>query len=169
MSGTAPEAPGTIVEVLSVNVAVRDLDASVARLEDLGFPAWAAAPFPDPPAHLVDVTHRIVGPSCVSLVSPTEPASPIARLLEARGEGIASITLRTDDLDALARRWSEAGVGWWKDEPVVIERNHFGRHWVERARMNWTRTSSLAGLTFEVIEFGGEVRERTDPHGADRG
>lgn len=49
-----------------------------------------------------------VGDSNLELLEPTSPASPVAKFIEKRGEGIHHLCFRVDDIDAhLARLESE--------------------------------------------------------------
>lgn len=51
-----------------------------------------------------------MGGGHLELLEPTSEASPIARHIATRGEGIAHLALRVDDLDAMLARFSARGI-----------------------------------------------------------
>jgi hypothetical protein len=155
------ESEGVVLRVVTVNAAVEDTDAVVRELRAIGFPVARPARFPGPPGYIVDTTVGL-GAGHVSLVTPLSEKSPIRRFLEKKGEGYASITIEVDDLDRVMERWSAAGVQWWQPEPHEFHDVDFGDVHADLARVNWTKTSSLGGLAFEVVEFRGAVRPRED-------
>jgi methylmalonyl-CoA epimerase len=57
------------------------------------------------------VSHHLrVGDSCLELLVPSAPDSPVARSIEKRGEGIHHLALAVDDFDADRRRLIAAGL-----------------------------------------------------------
>lgn len=155
-------ASGRILRVLTVNVGVADNDPLLARLEEMGYRPWEPAAFPDPPGQIVDTTVQLGGTCNLSLVTPLDDRSSIQRFLDRKGPGLASMSVEVDDLDRTIERWSAAGVEWLVDEPVVYREVEFGDVHAEVARVNWTKTASLYGLSFEVVQFSGRVVPRTD-------
>ncbi|MGH6953221.1 MAG: VOC family protein [Alphaproteobacteria bacterium] len=147
-----------IVEFITVNLAVKDLDGALARFRALGFSSLAAARMPEPPAEITDVTLPLGREGAVSLIAATGPESPVARFLDKRGEGVYSIALRTDDLAELMREWTAAGVRWLLPEPYEFPRpSPAGRHLSEKLLANWVRPGSLHGVLVEVFELKGAV------------
>ncbi len=60
----------------------------------------------------VEVSFFQVGESRFELLQPTGPESPFQAALDKRGEGIATLALETDDIDAEVARLKEAGVSF---------------------------------------------------------
>lgn len=65
----------------------------------------------------VEVSFFRVGESAFELLMPTSPASPIARALEKRGEGIHHVCLAVDDIEAEVARLRAAGFQFVGDAP----------------------------------------------------
>lgn len=59
-----------------------------------------------------------VGDSNLELLEPTSEASPIAKFIEKRGEGIHHICLRVDDIEAHLARLKEKGFRLINEAPV---------------------------------------------------
>lgn len=59
-----------------------------------------------------------VGDSNLELLEPTGPASPIAKFIEKRGEGIHHICLRVTDIDAQVKKLKEEGFRLVNETPV---------------------------------------------------
>jgi methylmalonyl-CoA mutase C-terminal domain/subunit len=145
-----------IVELLTVNVAARSADEAVTKYRSLGLKALPAFSMPDPPAEIVDVSLPIGTEGAISVIAPTGPNSPVQRFIDRRGEGIYSIAVRVDDLDAAMREWT--GVQWVLKEPYEFPAgNPAARYVPERLRVNWIKPSSLNGVMLECFEFKGRV------------
>jgi hypothetical protein len=147
-----------ILELLTVNVAARDAEQTVAKYRSLGLPSLPAFPMPEPPAEIVDVSLPIGEQGAISVIAPTGPGSPVQRFIERRGEGVYSIAVRVDDLDAAMRDWK--GMQWVLDKPYEFKSgNPAARYVPERLRVNWIKPSSLTGVMLECFEFVGSVRK----------
>jgi hypothetical protein len=145
-----------IVEFLTVNVAARNGSVTAAKYSSFGLPVLPAFPMPAPPAEIVDVTLPIGEQGAVSVISPTGPGSPVQRFIDRRGEGVYSIAVRVDDLEAAMREWPD--VQWVLDKPHEFSsRNPAARYIPERLRVNWIKPSSLNGVMLECFEFIGKV------------
>ncbi len=145
-----------ILELLTVNVAARNVDEVVAKYRNLGLSALPAFPMPDPPAEIVDVTLPIGEQGAISIISPTGPGSPVQRFLERRGEGIYSIAVRVDDLEEAMRDWQ--GVQWVLAKPYEFATaNPAARYIPDRLAVNWIKPSSLHGVMLECFEFRGNI------------
>jgi 4-hydroxyphenylpyruvate dioxygenase-like putative hemolysin len=145
-----------IVELLTVNVAARDVDETLAKYRNLGLSALPAFPMPEPPAEIVDVSLPIGEQGAISIIAPTGPGSPVQRFLDKRGEGIYSIAVRVDDLLAAMREWK--GVQWVLSSPHEFSAgNPAARYLPEKLLVNWIKPSSLNGVMLECFEFRGKV------------
>ena len=149
---------GKVLELLTVNVAVKDLDEGLAKYRAMGLGGLAPVRMPAPPAEITDVSHPIGREGAISVIAATGPGSPVARFLAKRGEGVYSIALRVDDLDEIMAEWAEAGLEWVLPAPHAFAGPHpAARHVPERLRVNWVKPSSLNGVMIEVFEFRGKV------------
>lgn len=103
-----PDDAGLLVAIDHVGIAVRDLDATVS---------WYEATFGATVARReriesdgVDEALLAVGPSYVQLLTPYTDASPLARHLERRGEGIHHVGYRVADCAAALAQVRAAGA-----------------------------------------------------------
>jgi hypothetical protein len=152
---------GKILEFITINVATRDLDGTVAKWRALGLPSLPALHLPDPPAAITDVTLSIGRAAAVSVIAPTGPSSPVQRFLDQRGEGAYSIAVRVDSLAEVMREWALADIQWALTEPYEFPPGtSAGRYVPERLKANWVKPSSLNGVMLEVFEFVGAVELR---------
>lgn len=104
---------GLIDDIDHVAIAVRDLDAAIAYYQDT---------FGTPVVHRervdsdgVEEALIAVSDSFIQLITPTRDDSPVARFLEARGEGLHHIGYRVADCAAALRAVRDSG-GWLIDE-----------------------------------------------------
>jgi methylmalonyl-CoA/ethylmalonyl-CoA epimerase len=84
-----------------------------------------------------------VGDSNLELLEPTDPASPIARFIEKRGEGIHHICLRVDDIEAELAKLQERGYRLVNPAPVP------GAH---GCRVAFLHPSAGRGVLIELSE-----------------
>ncbi len=149
-----------ILEILTVNVAVKDLDAGLARYKALGLDHIRPMVMPELPAAITDVTFPIGDQGSISVIAAMGDKSPVHRFIEKRGEGVYSIAVRVDDLKACMAEWSKSGFQWVLPEPYEFPTpNQAARHLPDKLRVNWIKPGSLFGVMLEVFEFVGEVRE----------
>ena len=149
---------GKILELITVNVATRDLDGTLAKWRALGLSGLPPVHMPAPPAEITDVTLPLGPAGAVSVIAPTGPGSPVQRFLEKRGEGAYSIAVRVDSLAEVMREWSASGIQWVLPEPYQFPPgNAAGRYVPERLLANWVKPASLGGVLLEVFEFVGTV------------
>jgi hypothetical protein len=145
-----------ILELLTVNVAASNGTETAAKYCGLGLPALPAFPMPDPPAEIIDISLPVGEQGAISVISPTGPNSPVQRFIDKRGEGVYSIAVRVDDLDAAMKEWP--GVKWVLDKPYEFgSGNPAARYMPEKLRVNWIRPSSLNGVMLECFEFVGKI------------
>ena len=151
---------GRILELITVNVAARDPDATLDKYRAMGLSPLSPSHMPEPPAEITDVTLPIGSEGAISVIAATGPGSPVARFLEKRGEGIYSIAVRVDSLAEVMAEWSAAGIDWVLAEPYEFTAAHPAARYVpEGLKVNWVKPSSLGGVLIECFEFIGEVGE----------
>jgi methylmalonyl-CoA/ethylmalonyl-CoA epimerase len=100
--------PGILTEVDHVAIAVRDLDAAIV---------WYASTFGSTVAHRevierdgVEEALLGVADSYIQLLTPTRDDSPVAKYLDARGEGIHHVGYRVADCGEALRRAVQSGA-----------------------------------------------------------
>ena len=97
-----------ILRIRHLTLAVRDIDAARAAFETLfGADASAPADVAAFGARTQDVT---LGESTVELASPIERDGALQRFIERRGEGVYTVALEVDDLDAAVAELTARGV-----------------------------------------------------------
>ena len=148
-----------IIEFLTINVAVGDIDAAVGRYKALGFAPHPPNNMPDPPAQITDVSIPMGSVGHVSVIAGTDPDSMVAKWVEKRGEGMYSVAVRTDDLKGLMEEWTKAGVEWVLPEPYEFPpETPCVQYVAEKTIVNWVKPKSMFGMLLEVFELQGDIR-----------
>ena len=107
-----------VKRVHHIGIAVRDLEESLKRWSAL----FAAEPGPieEIPERGVRLGHlRFAEAPEIELVAPLGAASPVAKFLESRGEGIQHFTLEVDDIETAMRELDQAGLQFVSDTPQI--------------------------------------------------
>jgi 4-hydroxyphenylpyruvate dioxygenase-like putative hemolysin len=147
-----------IVEFLTVNVAVKDLDAVANKYRKLGLQTLPPSHMPAPPAEITDVTVPLGLAGAISIIAATGPTSPVRRFLDKRGEGVYSIAVRVDNLEQVMAQWAAAGLEWVLPKPYEFPPGTpAARYLPQGLKANWVKPSSLNGVMLECFEFVGEV------------
>ena len=129
---------------------VQRLDHLVFAVEELegAAAAWAATfglraepPYLPEGTHL-ELTRLPVGDAFLELVRPTRQGQRVARRMAERGEGMYSISLQVDDLDAAVRELRARGVTVSEPEPGVWPGTRLAR----------IRRTSAHGVALQLIE-----------------
>ncbi len=97
-----------------IGIAVRSLDDALALFRALGLEASGRE---EVPGESVRVAFLPVGGTRVELIEPTAPASPVARFIAKRGEGLHHISLEVDDIRAAMRDLAARGFELLSAEP----------------------------------------------------
>jgi len=99
-----------------IGIAVRDLEESLQRWTAL-FGAHGS-PIEEIPERGVRLAHlRFVEGPEIELIAPLDDASPVAKFIESRGEGIHHFTIEVDDIGTALRDLSRAGLQFVPDAP----------------------------------------------------
>lgn len=107
-----------VKRVHHIGIAVRDLEESLKRWSAL----FAAEPGPieEIPERGVRLGHlRFAEGPEIELVAPLGAASPVAKFLESRGEGIQHFTLEVEDIETAMRELGQAGLQFVSDTPQI--------------------------------------------------
>ena len=85
--------------------------------------------------------------SCIQLLAPLSPDSPIGRFLERSGPGIQQIAYGVDDIDAAGDRLRAAGVRLLYDVP---------KSGTAGSRVNFVHPKDCGGVLVELVESAPE-------------
>lgn len=129
------------MQVDHVGVAVRSLaDAERVWAPLLGAPEGPAETVP---AQKVRVVFFSAGTSCVELLEPLAPDSPIARFLETRGEGFHHVAFRVRSVGAALREVQASG------RRVVDE---YARPGARGHQVGFAHPSAFGGVLVEFVQ-----------------
>jgi methylmalonyl-CoA epimerase len=138
-----------------IGIAVRDLEESLRR--------WSALfgaerrPIEEIPARGVRLAHlRFAEGPEIELISPLGDASPVAKFIESRGEGIQHFTLEVDDIKTAMHELRQAGLQFVSDTP------HQGAGGVLVA---FVHPRSLNGVLVEIRQGEKSGARRVNPAG----
>lgn len=92
----------------------------------------------------VKVAFLEIGESRIELLEPLSEASPIAKYIEKRGEGIHHIALDVDDVEARLATLKENGV------PLINEKPKDGAH---HARIGFLHPKAANGVLYELCQY----------------
>ncbi|MFZ2053327.1 MAG: methylmalonyl-CoA epimerase [Candidatus Aminicenantales bacterium] len=123
-----------------IGIAVTNLEESLTRWATL----FGAAPGPveEIPERGMRLVHlRFAEGSQIELLAPLGEASPVARFLESRGEGVQHVTLEVDDIEAAVAELTRAGL------QLVSEKPQTG---AGGARVAFIHPRSLNGVLVEI-------------------
>ena len=81
--------------------------------------------------------------SCIQLLAPLRPDSPIAKFLERSGEGVQQVAYGVDDIDAVTADLRGRGVRLLYDEP---KRGTAG------SRVNFVHPKDAMGVLVELVQ-----------------
>jgi methylmalonyl-CoA/ethylmalonyl-CoA epimerase len=134
-------ASGRVLGIDHVAIAVRSLDEKVALFRRvLGVEPRSIE---DLPKHGVRVALFVLGKDRIELLEPLGDASPVAKFLDARGEGLHHVSLSVDDVGSALARLEALGV-------PLIDRTP--RPGAERKRVAFIHPKGVGGILFELSE-----------------
>jgi len=84
-----------------------------------------------------------VGDSCIQLLAPLRPDSPIGKFLERQGPGIQQVAYAVDDIEVAADRLRAAGVRMLYDTPKTGTAG---------SRVNFAHPKDCGGVLVELVE-----------------
>ncbi len=83
--------------------------------------------------------------SCIQLLAPLRPDSPIGKFLDRNGPGIQQMAYRVDDIDAVSATLRERGVRLLYDTP---------KGGTAGSRVNFIHPKDAGGVLVELVEPG---------------
>jgi methylmalonyl-CoA/ethylmalonyl-CoA epimerase len=126
-----------------VGIAVRDLDEAIA-FYDRVFGVRVVHEEVNEEQGVREAMLAVGGSgSCIQLLAPLRPDSPIGRFLERSGEGIQQVAYGVDDVDAASATLRERGVRLLYDEP---------RRGTAGSRINFVHPKDAGGVLVELVE-----------------
>lgn len=138
---------GFVTAIDHVGLAVQDLDKAIAFYQD----AFGMALVHEEVNEEQGVREAMMAVgdsgSCVQLLAPLSPDSPIGKFLSRNGEGIQQVAYRVSDIEVAADELRAAGVRMLYDEP---KRGTAG------SRVNFAHPKDCGGVLIELVEPGSE-------------
>jgi len=86
--------------------------------------------------------------SCIQLLAPLRPDSPIGKFLDRSGPGIQQMAYRVDDIDAVSATLRDRGVRLLYDDP---------KHGTAGSRVNFIHPKDAGGVLVELVEPGADA------------
>ncbi len=146
---------GRVTALDHIGVAVKDPRQRLPFWADLL--GMELARTEDVPTEGVRTWFLEMGESHLELLEPTSETSPIAKHLEKRGEGIAHMALRVDDLDAMVARLAARGVNLL---PPGVRQGAGG------AKVAFLHPKDTGGVLVELSQHGADGHGHGQGHGA---
>ena len=145
VAGSGQLAP--TARVAHIGIAVRDLEEALRLYhETLGLPLHGRESVA---SDGVNVAFLPVGDTELELLEATDPASPVARFIEKRGEGIHHIALEVDDVTKTLKNLRDHGYRLIDEEP---------RTGAGGVRVAFVHPRSTSGVLIELCEKRGNGR-----------
>jgi methylmalonyl-CoA/ethylmalonyl-CoA epimerase len=142
-----------IRQIREISIAVRNLDESLATFRRaLGLEPEVIQVEPKPPVQSRWASLRVASCS-LALMESTAEGSPIDQFVKRRGEGIFSVTLQVDDIEAATRQLRASGVELVLAQPMVLENTRAVDRVYRKVIINFTKPNALHGVVFEIQEL----------------
>jgi methylmalonyl-CoA/ethylmalonyl-CoA epimerase len=134
---------GLFTAIDHVGVAVSDLDEGIAYYRDvLGMSLAHEESNPDQGVREAMMAVGDSG-SCVQLLAPLTPDSPIGKFLDRNGPGLQQVAYRVADIEAVSATLRERGLRLLYDQP---------RRGTAGARINFVHPKDAGGVLLEIVE-----------------
>ncbi|MHB8910542.1 MAG: methylmalonyl-CoA epimerase [Syntrophales bacterium] len=134
-----------IKKIDHIGVAVQDIEKSVHLFRDLlGIPLEKLY---ESEAIKTKIAFFPLGDSTIELIEPMNPASPAAKFIQKRGEGIHHICLGVENVEAALREFAAKGIELLDQKP---RRTQDGR------LIAFLNPKSTNGVLIELMEIGAE-------------
>lgn len=138
-----PELQSIITRIDHVGIAVTDLDAAI----DLHVRAFGAVVVHQETNEEQGVREAMLAVgdsgSCIQLLAPLSPDSPIGKFIERNGQGLQQVAYGVDDVDSAARHLRAAGLRMLYDD---AKRGTAG------SRVNFVHPKDCCGVLVELVE-----------------
>jgi methylmalonyl-CoA/ethylmalonyl-CoA epimerase len=131
----------TYQQIDHVGIAVQDLDAGIARYQELLGVSPSVRKRMEKDG--IDAAMLDLGSTHVELIAPTGPGSAISAFLEKRGEGMHHVAYRVDDIRAALAQLRGQGARLIDEEPRVGVMGHL---------VAFVHPRSAGGVLTELVE-----------------
>lgn len=131
----------TYEQIDHVGIAVADLDAGIARYQQLLGVSPSVRKLMEKDG--IDAAMLDLGSTHVELIAPTRPESAISGFLEKRGEGMHHVAYRVDDIRAALEALRKDGARLLDEEPRVGVMGHL---------VAFIHPKSAGGVLTELVE-----------------
>jgi methylmalonyl-CoA/ethylmalonyl-CoA epimerase len=132
-----------ILHIDHIGIAAKEMDAALGFFtQKLGMTATG---FETVEEQAVRVAFLPLSEGELEILESTAPDGPVAKFIEARGEGIQHIALRVDDLEAALAELKEKGVRLIDEKP---------RRGAGGARIAFIHPKETRGVLLELCERG---------------
>jgi methylmalonyl-CoA epimerase len=132
-----------ILHIDHIGVAAKEMEGALRFFtEKLGMMATG---FETVEEQAVRVAFLPLGEGEIEILESTQPDGPVAKFIEARGEGVQHIALRVDDLDAALQELKAKGVRLIDETP---------RRGAGAARIAFIHPKETRGVLLELCERG---------------
>lgn len=132
-----------ILHIDHIGVASKEMDAALKFFRDVL--EMEATGFETIEDQAVRVAFLPLGEGEIEILESTRPDGPIAKFIEARGEGVQHIALRVDDLEAALEELKAKGVRLIDEKP---------RRGAGGARIAFIHPKETHGVLLELCERG---------------
>jgi methylmalonyl-CoA/ethylmalonyl-CoA epimerase len=130
-----------------IGIAVKNLEEALAFYEDaLGLQATGTEVVEE---QKVKIAFLPLGESKLELLESTSPDGPVAKFIEARGEGIQHIAVRVDNIEEMLQEMEEKGVRLIDKTP---------RYGAGGARIAFLHPKSTSGILLELCQRNEEEK-----------
>ncbi len=130
-----------------IGIAVKNLEEALAFYEDaLGLQATGTEVVEE---QKVKIAFLPLGESKLELLESTSPDGPVAKFIEARGEGIQHIAVRVDNIEEMLQEMEEKGVRLIDKPP---------RYGAGGARIAFLHPKSTSGILLELCQRNEEEK-----------
>ncbi len=124
-----------------IGIAVKDLDKSISLYEEmLGYKCYKIEEVKD---QKVRTAFFKIGETKIELLEATEAASPIARFIEKRGEGMHHLAFAVNDIEKRLHNMKETGID-------LIDRK--ARKGADGLDIAFLHPGSTSGVLIEICE-----------------
>jgi methylmalonyl-CoA/ethylmalonyl-CoA epimerase len=141
-----PMSPPLLTRIDHVGIACRDLEASIAHYTaTFGLTVLGRETNEAQGVHeaMLLVADAIGGFSCVQLLEPTRPDSPVGKFLEVNGEGVHHIAYGVADITAAMESLRDSGARLVDETP---------RHGFAGSAIAFIHPKSVGGVLTELVQ-----------------
>jgi methylmalonyl-CoA/ethylmalonyl-CoA epimerase len=144
-----------IKRISEISIAVENTEQALADIGSiLGLTHDEVSVEGQPPVQSRFSGFHVPGSSGLGVMASTAEGSPIDRFVKKRGEGIFSISLEVDSVEATMRDWQAKGIEFVMDTPMIVNNGRVAGGTWQTVKFNFTKRNPLLhGIVFEIQEL----------------